>query len=158
MISLRHYEIFKTVAETGNFTKAAAKLYITQSAVSHAVLELEERAGTALFDRLAIRVRLTRCGELLLAELLPLLAACGSLEGRIAGLEGEAPIGVVSSITIAAFWLPGILRRFAKRWPRLRVNVEVVSAGCAAGEPTLRSSRELRRMGPLSAAPSPPAA
>ena len=131
MISLRHYEIFKTVAETGNFTKAAAKLYITQSAVSHAVRELEERAGTALFDRLARRVRLTRCGELLLAELLPLLAACGSLEGRIAGLEGEAPIGVVSSITIAAFWLPGILRRFAKRWPRLRVNVEVVSAANA---------------------------
>lgn len=131
MISLRHYEIFKTVAETGNFTKAAAKLYITQSAVSHAVRELEERAGTALFDRLARRVRLTRCGELLLAELLPLLAACGSLEGRIAALEGEAPIGVVSSITIAAFWLPGILRRFAERWPRLRVNVEVVSAANA---------------------------
>ncbi|MFR2849154.1 MAG: LysR family transcriptional regulator, partial [Hungatella hathewayi] len=41
-MTLRHLEILKAVAETGNFTKAAETLYITQSAVSHAVKELEE--------------------------------------------------------------------------------------------------------------------
>ena len=52
-MTLRHFRIFKAVAETGSFTKAAESLYITQSAVSHAIRELEERAGTALFDRLS---------------------------------------------------------------------------------------------------------
>ena len=40
-MEVRQYRIFKEVAETGSFTKAAANLYITQSAVSHAVAELE---------------------------------------------------------------------------------------------------------------------
>ena len=79
MMTLRHLYIFKTVCETKNFTKAAQKLYITQSAVSHAIRELEEYAQTALFDRLSKRVQLTRSGELLLEEILTVLAACESL-------------------------------------------------------------------------------
>ena len=48
-MEVRQYRIFKEVAETGSFTKAAANLYITQSAVSHAVRDLEERADDFLF-------------------------------------------------------------------------------------------------------------
>ncbi len=48
---VRHLEILEAVAETGTFTGAAKKLYMTQSAVSHAVAELEKQAGTALFER-----------------------------------------------------------------------------------------------------------
>ena len=55
-MEVRQYRIFKEVAETGSFTKAAANLYITQSAVSHAVRDLEERAGTVLFDRLICKM------------------------------------------------------------------------------------------------------
>ena len=58
-MEVRQYRIFKEVAETGSFTKAAANLYITQSAVSHAVRDLEERAGTVLFDRLSKSIRIT---------------------------------------------------------------------------------------------------
>ncbi len=45
---IRHLEILEAVAETGTFTSAAKKLFITQSAVSHAAAELEKQAGTAL--------------------------------------------------------------------------------------------------------------
>ena len=62
-MTLRHLEILKAVAETGNFTKAAETLYITQSAVSHAVKELEEEAGTLLFERLKKCVRITESGK-----------------------------------------------------------------------------------------------
>lgn len=48
----RHLEILEAVAETGTFTGAAKKLFITQSAVSHAIAELERQAGTELFERL----------------------------------------------------------------------------------------------------------
>lgn len=130
-MTLRHFEIFRAVAELENFTKAAEKLYITQSAVSHAIKELEERAGTALFDRLSKSVRLTRSGYLLLQEIEPILSSCEALEAHIGCIEKQAPIHLVSSITIAAFWLPKILKKFQKEWPDTVVHVEVVSAAAA---------------------------
>ena len=86
-MEVRQYRIFKEVAETGSFTKAAANLYITQSAVSHAVRDLEERAGTVLFDRLSKSIRITESGRLLLEEVTPILAACDALDSRIGSLE-----------------------------------------------------------------------
>lgn len=130
-MTLRHFEIFKMVAHTGNFTKAAEKLFITQSAVSHAIRELEERSGTALFDRLSKSVQLTKSGQLLLDEITPILSSYKALESRISCLEKKAPLHIVSSITIATFWLPKILNNFYKEWPDISVNVEVVSAANA---------------------------
>ena len=130
-MEVRQYRIFKEVAETGSFTKAAANLYITQSAVSHAVRDLEERAGTVLFDRLSKSIRITESGRLLLEEVTPILAACNALDSRIGSLEKKAPVHLVSSITIAAFYLPGILRSFEASWPGLPVTVEVVPSAAA---------------------------
>ena len=130
-MEVRQYRIFKEVAETGSFTKAAANLYITQSAVSHAVRDLKERAGTVLFDRLSKSIRITESGRLLLEEVTPILAACNALDSRIGSLEKKAPVHLVSSITIAAFYLPGILRSFEASWPGLPVTVEVVPAAAA---------------------------
>lgn len=130
-MEVRQYRIFKEVAETGSFTKAAANLYITQSAVSHAVRDLEERAGTVLFDRLSKSIRITESGRLLLEEVTPILAACNALDSRIGSLEKKAPVHLVSSITIAAFYLPGILRSFEASWPGLPVTVEVVPVAAA---------------------------
>ena len=130
-MEVRQYRIFKEVAETGSFTKAAANLYITQSAVSHAVRDLEERAGTVLFDRLSKSIRITESGRLLLEEVTPILAACDALDSRIGSLEKKAPVHLVSSITIAAFYRPGILQSFEASWPGLPVTVEVVPAAAA---------------------------
>ena len=105
-MNLRHLEILEAVARAGTFTGAAQKLFLTQSAVSHAVAELERQAGAPLFDRMPRGVRLTPCGTLLLEEARGILAACRELEGRLAGLEEEAPVQLVSSITIASFPLP----------------------------------------------------
>lgn len=131
MMSLRHFEIFRAVAETGNFTRAAERLYITQSAVSHTIRELEEKAGTALFDRLSKSVQLTKSGSLLLEEIMPILASCEALDARFHDLERRAPLHLVSSITIAAFWLPTILNAFQEDWPDNPVHVDVVSAANA---------------------------
>lgn len=130
-MTIRHMEILKTISETGSFTKAARLLYITQSAVSHAVRELEEEAGTVLFDRLPKKVRLTEAGSLLLQETLPVLAACHALEQRMKHLEQHAPVHLVSSITIAAYYLPCALRTFSQIHPEISVSVDVVSAANA---------------------------
>ncbi len=62
-MTFRHLEIFKAVVETGSFTKAAKKLFITQSAVSHGIHDLEKMTKTPLFDRLSHRVQITRTGN-----------------------------------------------------------------------------------------------
>lgn len=128
MLSLRSLLIFRTVAETGSFTKAAQELYITQSAVSHTIRELEEVTGMVLFDRLSRRIELTANGRMLLHESAGLLAASEQLEKRIADPQAQAPIQIVSSITIACFWLPDILGKLEKLLPGVKICVNVVSA------------------------------
>lgn len=128
MLSLRSLLIFRTVAQTGSFTKAAQELYITQSAVSHTIRELEETTGMVLFDRLSRRIELTANGRMLLQESAGLLAASEQLEKRIADPKAQAPIRIVSSITIACFWLPDILKRLKMRMPEVEVSVQVLSA------------------------------
>ena len=128
---LRYLEILEAVAETGTFTGAAKKLYITQSAVSHAVAELEKQAGTALFERLPKGAVLTPCGVSLLEESRGILTACRHLDRRIKHLEETTPVNIVSSITIASFMLPEILRQLKETAPDLHISVRVASANAA---------------------------
>lgn len=128
---IRHLEILEAIAETGTFTSAAKKLYITQSAVSHAVAELEKQAGTALFWRMPKGVALTPCGISLLEESRSILTACRDLDRRINHLEENTPVNMVSSITIASFLLPGILNELKAAFPQIRFSVRVASANAA---------------------------
>ena len=128
---IRYLEILEAIAETGTFTSAAKKLYITQSAVSHAVAELEKQAGTALFERLPKGVALTRCGASLLEESRSILTACRNLDRRMSHLEENTPVNIVSSITIASFLLPEILRDLKTSFPQIQLSVRVASANTA---------------------------
>ena len=128
---LRRLEILEAIAETGTFTSAAKKLYITQSAVSHAVAELEKQAGTALFERFPKGVILTPCGVSLLEESRNILTACRNLDRRINHLEENTPINIVSSITIASFLLPEILSQLKTSFPEIQISVRVASANTA---------------------------
>lgn len=130
-MTLRHFEIFRAVSETGSFTGAARELFITQSAVSHAIREMETETGAVLFDRISRRVYLTRSGELLMQKILPILSACENLQVHVRNLEKEAPIRIAASITIASWRLPDALLRFRKSWPDTPVETEVLSAANA---------------------------
>lgn len=127
-MNLRHLIIFKAVVDTGSFTKAAKQLYITQSGVSHAVKELEQESKAVLFDRLSKSITLTPSGKLLLEKVIPILTLYHELEKELDNLEVQAPIKVVSSITIATFWLPKILKEFKQIYPKISVEVQIVSA------------------------------
>ncbi len=128
---IRHLEILEAIEETGTFTGAAKKLFITQSAVSHAVAELEKQSGTALFERLPKGVALTGCGLSLLEESRNILTACRNLDRRIRHLEENTPVHIVSSITIASFLLPEILSELKTSFPQVQFSVRVASANAA---------------------------
>ena len=120
---IRYLEILEAIADTGTFTRAAQKLCITQSAVSHAVAELEKQAGTALFQRLPKGVALTRCGVSLLEESRSILTACRNLDRRINHLEENTPVNIVSSITIASFLLPKIFNELKASFPQIQLLI-----------------------------------
>ena len=91
-MNLRHLLIFKTVVDTGSFTKAAKQLFITQSGVSHAIRELEQQTNAVLFDRLSKAIILTPAGKLLLEKVIPILSLYHDLEKQIDVLEMSAPL------------------------------------------------------------------
>lgn len=120
--------IFREIAKTNNFTKAATNLFLTQSAISHAIKDLEEEAGTQLFERLHRSVKLTPAGELLLREIQPIIEEFESVEARLPDLEKQPPLKIASCITYAQTELPQLLRRFSVNHPEAHFNVQVFPA------------------------------
>lgn len=128
MISIRDLTVFRTVCEEGSFTKAAEKLYMTQPAVSHVIRDLEEIAGAPLFDRFSRKIRLNETGKLFLENAAQLLNMYDSFTKQAGALAGKAVLRLGSSITVANFQLPGLLKRFSSIWPDTPVQVRVDSA------------------------------
>src|ERR1700753_4243978 len=67
-MELRHLRYFQTVAELGSVTGAARRLYISQSAISEQIRDLEHELGCALLDRSRRGVHLTPQGQVFLEE------------------------------------------------------------------------------------------
>ena len=93
-LDLAQLRTFRTVAETSSFTRAAARLYITQSAVSHQIKALEEELGEALFIRTRHGVRLAEAGQAVLEHVDRIFEEVEALRRRL-GHDDEQPIGRV---------------------------------------------------------------
>src|SRR5512134_2754469 len=62
-MELRHLRYFTALAECLSFTRAAERVHVTQSTLSHQIRQLEDELGQPLFDRIGKRVMLTEAGE-----------------------------------------------------------------------------------------------
>lgn len=106
---LDQLDALRALHETGTTRRAAARLRITQSAVSKRIAVLEARVGVALLERHGRNARLTPAGVRLLEEALPLVRA---LEERLAAAHvgGPARVRLAATESLVASWLPGALR------------------------------------------------
>ncbi|HJC56009.1 MAG TPA: LysR family transcriptional regulator [Candidatus Eisenbergiella intestinipullorum] len=127
-MDIRKLRIFQAAAQKENFTEAAGELFMTQPAVSRAILELEQEAGTALFVRLPNRVSLTPAGRRLLKRSGELLSLYREVEKELGELEERAAVHIGSSITVANGGLPAILHRLQEHFPDATVTIEVASS------------------------------
>jgi DNA-binding transcriptional LysR family regulator len=115
---------FIAVVETGSVTAAAALLNLTQAAVSQQIKRLEELFGTRLFERHHKRLAVRPDGERLLAYAHKLIALNDEVWGAMSApvYEGEVRLGVPHDIV--GPYLPPILNRFDRAWPRVRVSLK----------------------------------
>lgn len=116
---------FLAVAEERSFTKAAQRLGVSRSALSHAVRGLEERVGVRLLARTTRSVAPTDAGEQLIARLRPALGDVNSVLDEIAGLR-ERPAGRVRLVMprlAAKMVLAPKLEAFARQYPDVVLEV-----------------------------------
>jgi len=114
------------VADTRSFTDAAARLHLTQSAVSRQIQQLEEHYGVALFERSSRQVALTASGEQVLAVAQRLLAELAALERSLLPANAERPFRIRIFVSLAVRWLLPRLTRFYAAHPRLALSIETV--------------------------------
>lgn len=143
-VTLDQLEIFVEVVDAGSFTAAARRLRRAQSAVSYGVARLEQLLGVKLLERSLKGARLTRQGQLLVAEARQVLGRVDHL--RAAGLafsekvEPEVSISVSPIFPLDAF--ARVAREMRERFPHTQLRVYGGSLGAnvqdvASGRATL---------------------
>lgn len=115
------------VAETNSFTRAAERCLVVQSALSHQIARLEKELGARLFERTSRRVRLTPAGAAFLPAARQCLDAAERAAAEVAAAVGEVrgrlAVGLIPTVT--AVDIPGALRDFRERYPRVRISLRV---------------------------------
>jgi len=114
---------FVTIAETESFTRAAARLGLTQPAVSLQMRRLEAQLDRRLFDRSQGGVHLTVQGGDLLPQARRLLALNDEIVAGLRETEVEGDVRFGAPEDLASTHLPTIIARFAERHPRVRLSV-----------------------------------
>ena len=124
-ISLELYRIFREVARSGNISRAAQRLFVSQSAVSQAILQLEHKIGGKLFDRSVRGVTLTAEGEVLFSHIDDAILLIENAQAKFAEMKAirAGGIKIGASDTICSLFLLPILKRFNDKHPEIRISV-----------------------------------
>jgi DNA-binding transcriptional LysR family regulator len=134
-MELRQLEYFVTVADERNFTRAAARLHVSQPGVSAQIRQLERELGHPLLDRSGRATQLTEAGEVVLPFA---RAALGAVAGarlavdELSGLmRGHVAVGMVSQC--AALDIPDLLAGFHQQYPAIEITLAEDSSDHLAG-------------------------
>jgi DNA-binding transcriptional LysR family regulator len=135
-MDLRQLEYFVAVAETGSFTRAAARVHITQSGVSAQIKALEHELGAELFDRGSRTARLTEAGAVALRHARAALDSTLDLRDAIDDVKGlirgRLTIGMVTGCEVAPLF--DALSTFHREHPGIELELaEATSDHLVAG-------------------------
>jgi DNA-binding transcriptional LysR family regulator len=130
-LTLDQMRVFVAVVETGSFRAAAQRLSRVQSAISHAVANLEAALGVMLFDRSQRRPLLTEEGKALLADARAILLKVDTLRARARGLGEGVELGL-SLVIDTLFPMPAVgaaLRTMREDYPEVGMRVSTAPLG-----------------------------
>jgi len=125
-LEVRDLELVLALAAAGSTAGAAARLHLTQSAISRALSQAEERVGVQLFERSSRGLSPTPAGQRLLAGAPAVLRQLSELERAVAAPTPEPErVRLVCECYTAYRWLPSAITSLRERW--LNVQLEVRS-------------------------------
>ena len=123
MFEIKHLKTLTTIENTGNIRKAADALFVSQSALSHQLKDLEQRLNTPLFIRNTSPVQFTAQGEILLElanNILP------KINNALSELKGENNTKTQLNLAIACHacfqWLLPVTEQFSQQFPELKIE------------------------------------
>jgi len=124
-LEVRHLKLVETVAKEGGLTKAANRLHVTQSALSHQLRDIEDKLGAPLFLRLNKKMVLTQAGERLLSSAPVVLDELKRAEEDIKqiALHREGILRISTECYTCYHWLPPVLKPFNREFPRVEVRI-----------------------------------
>jgi LysR family cyn operon transcriptional activator len=129
-MELRHLRYFVTLAEYLSFTRAAERVHITQSTLSHQIRQLEDELGQALFERIGKKVVTTEAGELFLGYAQRALKEVdhGIALLRSGGTELTGEVRIAATHTFNIGLIPECVAVFLARHPTVLVRVDELPA------------------------------
>ena len=123
MPSLDLLQGFEAAARHLSFTKAGEELFLTQSAVSRQIKELEDQLGVPLFHRRHRALALTDAGQQFYAAAAQVLTTMRTATSRLKAQSGRRPLSVTTTNSFAALWLIPRLAGFTRTHPGVDVRI-----------------------------------
>lgn len=125
------FRIFRDLVDTGSFSKAAGKNFVTQSAVSQQIKNLEETLGCSLVGRAQGELRLTPSGLIFYRAAGKIAADYDELLRRLKSIPtgGLGGVRVCAIYSIGTYVLQDFIRGFIEKHPDARIDVEYRKAG-----------------------------
>ncbi|HAE58103.1 MAG TPA: hypothetical protein DCG54_00985 [Anaerolineae bacterium] len=128
-INIPELRVFVTAAEELNFSRAAARLHLSQSAVSQNIQSIEKNYGVELFVRHGRSVQLSEVGQVILPMAREVLNTVRLLEDSLINVKGEVAgeLTIGCSTTSGKYILPNLLAAFRREYSLVRSRVTISS-------------------------------
>lgn len=126
-MTIRHMKIFIEVYQTGNMTRAAEKLYMTQPVVSRTIQELERYYGVKLFERINQRLSITEAGHQFYSYALHIIDSFDQMEKSLRDWDELGVIRVGASVTLGSILLPKVLKSYQNVHSGIKVIATVTN-------------------------------
>lgn len=124
-MDLRQLEMFQAIVETGSFTKAGERLYVSQSAVSRQIKLLEDELGDQVFRRIHRKIYLTPTGEVLLQYTRKLFNELRLMTAEISDLTHlrRGSLRLAGGMSVCTYLFPPLLKEYQRRYPNIELNI-----------------------------------
>jgi len=124
-LEIKHLRMIRAIAETGNVTKSADRLFLSQSALSQQLKDIEAKLNVDLFFRTRRKMILTTAGRKLLQTAEHVIEALEDAEleiaKRAAGERGELKVG--TQCIFCYKWLPRVMKLFQEKFPNIEFEI-----------------------------------
>lgn len=122
---IRQLEMFQAIVDTGSFTRAGEKLYVSQSAISRQIKLLEEELGDQIFKRIHKKIYLTPTGEVLLQYTRKIFNEFRLMTSEISDLTHlrRGSLRMAGGMSVCTYLFPHLLKEYQKRYPNIELTI-----------------------------------